>query len=968
MTIEGFIHPARLRRALLATTLLASPFAPHAAFAQEQAEQQDIVVTGSRLIRNDLTAPSPVAVLSDENVKLAGNVSLDKTLNQMPQLGQGNTSSVNNGGGSGIYAANLRGLGSTRTLTLVNGRRFVSANSAGDVDMSSIPDALIKRVDVISGGASAVYGSDAIAGAVNFILKDSFQGVEASANFGVNERGDGQQRKFDLTIGANAPDNRGNVAMSFSYTKMDSFTQADRDWARTPLADNTSHTGFVYSGSGNIPYTRIPLSAAQLASLNGVLPATTPGCSVTSVRFLASGQPIQYCSPEDSYNYASYNYLQRPLERFNATALAHYDLTEHVTAFMEAYYVNVQNNSVLAPDSLVPLTPDPANPLTTTLKVRYVNNPALPSVVSQFFANNKAVFDRTNSGIASVTGAGLRTEDFGTRRSFYERNSFDITGGLRGDVNLGSRNFRWEIFGQYMRNREDTRNLGFTNSARLSQALDATYDNNGNVVCVSGTAGCVPVNIFGALNPASAAFITPERDSRSLFTRSVAGASIAGSPFDLPAGPVSIAIGAEYRRDHFESNPSPYDLNKEYGSASSTPLNGGYDVKEVFGELGVPILADKPFFHRLQLEAAIRYSNYSSIGGVVAYKAGGEYAPVSWLRFRGAYNRAVRAPNVGELFVQPGTGYTGGTDPCDITAKPSAAVQQLCVAQGIPAGDISTFRQSALGLTSLTTNSGNLKAEKSDTYTIGAVVSPPFVRNLNFTVDYFNVTVNDAIIRPNVSQVINDCVASLNAASQSCQAIIRDSSGQIAYIQTNYQNIGFLKVSGIDAQADYRVGLPGMFDIGGESAQLSLAAMASWLFNKTQKALSQSVPQDCAGYYGAGCSSGTGGFILPSFKLNLSATYSSGPFSWRVASRTVGSLNAYPGVKAYVTHVPAVWYFDTALTFDVDKRLRFMVGVNNIGDKAPPILGTTFVGDANVDVSLYDVQGRRYFVGATLKF
>ncbi|WP_253201554.1 TonB-dependent receptor plug domain-containing protein [Sphingomonas quercus] len=951
--------------------MLGAPLALQPAFAQQATpseQTQEIVVTGSRLLRTDLTAPSPVSVVSEQNVKLSGNVTLERTLNQMPQLGQGNTSSVNNGGGSGIYAANLRGLGSTRTLTLVNGRRFVAANSSGDVDMSSIPDALISRVDVISGGASAVYGSDAIAGAVNFILKDNFQGIEATANYGINERGDGAQRKFDVTIGMNAPDDRGNVAMSFSYTKVDGFTQDDRSWSRTPLADNSAHTAFVYSGSGNIPYTRIPLSAAQIASLQGLAPATTPGCSVTSVRFQANGTPTRYCSPEDSYNYAAYNYLQRPLTRFNATALGHYDLSDHITAFMEAYYVNVQNNSVLAPDSLTPLTPDPANPLTTTLKVRYINNPALPTVVSNFFNNNQQVFDPRHTGIASITGAGLRTEDFGTRRSYYERNSFDFTGGLRGDIDLGGRNFKWEVFGQYMRNREDTRNLGFVNSARLTQALDATTSANGSVVCVSGSTGCVPLNIFGAINPAAAAFVTPERDSRSTFTRSVAGASIAGSLFDLPAGPVSVAVGAEYRRDYYQSNPSPYDLNKEYGSASNNPLAGGYNVKEVFGEIGVPILADMPFFHRLELEAAIRYSKYSSIGGVVAYKGGVQYAPVSWVRFRGAYNRAVRAPNVGELFVQPGTGFTGGTDPCDITARPSSAVQQLCVAQGVPAGDIATFRQSALGLTSLTTNSGALKAEKSDTYTVGAVISPPFVRNLNFTVDYFNVTVNDAITRPNVQQVINDCLTSLDAAGQSCQSIIRDSSGQIAYIQTNYQNIGYLKVSGIDAQADYRIGLPSFFELGGERAQLSLTAVASWLFNKTQKALSQSVPQDCAGYYGGGCSSGTGGFILPDFKLNLTGAYSSGPVSWRVVGRMIGGLDVYKNVAAYVSHVPAVWYVDSTLTFDVDKRLRLFIGVNNIGDRKPPVLGTTFVGDANVDVSLYDVQGRRYFGGVTFKF
>ena len=386
---------SRLRRALLTTSLLCAPLVCTPTLAQSAQDKgtapgqpvqeqgqtlgqevrpqnvtggDEIVVTGSRLIRPDLSAPSPVTVVGEQNVKLSGNVTLDRTLNEFPQLGQGNTASVNNGGGSGILTANLRGLGATRTLTLVNGRRFIAANSAGSVDLASIPDALIQRVDIVTGGASAVYGSDAIAGAVNFILKDNFKGVEATANYGINERGDGEQQKYDLTIGANLDEGRGNVAVTFSYTKENPFTQADRSFSQIPLADNSTHTGFVYSGSGNIPGVRIPLSATNLARVVGVLPASGGCTSVTSVRFLAGAQPAQYCSPENSYNYASYNLLQRPLSRFNVAGLAHYNLTDHITAFFESYFVDSKNNSILAPDSFTPLTPDPANPLTTTLK------------------------------------------------------------------------------------------------------------------------------------------------------------------------------------------------------------------------------------------------------------------------------------------------------------------------------------------------------------------------------------------------------------------------------------------------------------------------------------------------------------------------------------------------------------------------------------------------------------------------
>lgn len=353
---------------------------------------------------------------------------------------------------------------------------------------------------------------------------------------------------------------------------------------------------------------------------------------------------------------------------------------------------------------------------------------------------------------------------------------------------------------------------------------------------------------------------------------------------------------------------------------------------------------------------------------MLAYKGGAEYAPISWIRFRGAYNRAVRAPNVGELYTPVSTGLTGGTDPCDSTQKPSAARQAFCVSQGISQADIGSFRQSALGLTSRGGGNPNLKAEKSDTFTVGAVVSPPFVRRLNLTIDYFKVKVNDAIVQPNVSQVLNDCFATLDRSNPSCAGIVRDSSGQIQYVSTQQQNVGYLKTSGIDAQLDYRLPLPSTLTLIGDRSQISLQAVASWLFHKTQKTLASTLPQDCAGYYGSGCSSGTGGFILPDFKLNVNATYSTGPVSWRWVARMIGSLDAYPGTLAYVSHVPAVWYVDSTLIFDVRRNMSAFFGVNNIANRKPPILGTTFVGDANVDVSLYDVAGRRFFTGVTLKF
>ncbi|WP_420140344.1 TonB-dependent receptor domain-containing protein, partial [Sphingomonas sp.] len=616
---------------------------------------------------------------------------------------------ANIGGGSGVLTVNLRGLNqpgaqspsSSRSLVLVNGRRFIPANSGGEVDLASIPDSLIKRVEIITGGASAVYGSDAIAGAVNFILNDRFQGLEASIQSGITSRGDAPSYKADFTFGASTDDDRGNVVVAATWAKQLPFYQNARRFSATPLAEINGN--LVYSGSGNIPGTRVGLSAAQLGRLVGVNVTPTPGCSnITGIRFGANGTPLPYCQPQDTYNYAPFNYLQRPQERRNVSALAHYDLTDNITAYGEAFYINSKNDQRLAPDSFAPVTPGAASQ--TLLVPNYATNPGLPVAVRDFFVANRGIFDADGDGTAAVVGAGRRADELGTRDSFYERNQLALTGGLRGEINLLDNNWRWDVFYQYQRNRTDTRAEGVISQTRLSLGLDTVTNSAGQVVCRNPILGCVPVNIFGlnAITPEAGVFITPSRRSSDEFVRQVVGGSLSGVLFELPAGPVSVAVGAEYRKDRYAFNPSPLDLAREYGVNSQNALAGSFDVKELFGELRVPILGDMPFVETLAFEGAARFSDYSTVGSVFTWKAGGEYAPVRWVRIRGAYNVAIRAPNIGELYSARSIGYVGGADPCARTSATSdsrsAAVKAICVATGVPAADIDNFYQSALGM------------------------------------------------------------------------------------------------------------------------------------------------------------------------------------------------------------------------------------------------------------------------------
>ncbi|HBK45890.1 MAG TPA: TonB-dependent receptor [Xanthomonadaceae bacterium] len=974
---HGAVPTRRLRplAAGVAVALLAAGFGTPQALAQEataegaQATTLDsVTVTGSRLLRSDLNAPSPTTVVTAEDIRMSGSATIENVLNEFPQLAAGNTSSVNNGGGSGVLTANLRGLGASRTLTLVNGRRFMPANSDGVVDLASIPDALIENVEIITGGASAVYGSDAIAGAVNFILKKDFEGLEAAYTRGQTSEGDGAYDKYDLTIGGNFAEERGNAVLSISRTERDPVLQADRAFSEVPL--DTVNGELTPGGSGSIPGTRIGLSGAQLSSLAGVDLTPAGECaSMSGIRFGENGVPMPYCNPQDAYNYAGLNYLQRPLQRTQITALGRFKLTDSTEAYGEAYYSNNRNEYQQAPDSFTPVTPGAAS--STLLVPNYATNPVLLPAVRQFFADNAHIFDPDGDGVAAVVGAGRRADELGPRFYTYERASYNLVGGLRGEFEAGGGHWwRWDAYYQEQRTRTDTSNNGQINQARLSQALNATVDADGDLVCVNQGSGCVPASIFGlgSISSEAAAFLTPIRSSRETFDRRMAGASMSGTLFDLPAGSVSLAFGAEYRKDDYDFQPSAMDVSGDYGSVSQSPMAGSYSVKELFTEFRVPLLSGARFAQDLAIEGAARYSDYSTIGGVNTWKLGLEWAPSDWMRLRGAYNVAIRAPSLNELYSPQTRGFTAGVDPCIAAANPSAAQQQLCIAQGVPAADLPTFSQGSVGFERTTGGNPELKEEQSKTFTVGTVFSIPALEGLNFAVDYFEVEVEDAITNISANQMLSDCFSRLDPSSPSCQAIVRLPNGQIDDVRSTLQNIGLLKARGLDFQTDYRFDLPDALSPGGDPAQLSLTLLASWLFERSMQVIADEGELDCAGRMGGGCGGGTGNFLIPDFKLNLSAGYRSGPLSLRLQSRMIDKFELYPGITAAVSESPRVWYFDANASYDLNGHLEIFGGIDNIGDRQPPILGTALAGDANTDVSLYDVLGRRYFLGVRVKF
>ena len=947
--------------ALLGGLAVITALTPQAAVAQED---EAIIVTGSRLLRRDLNAPSPTTIVGGEAIQDAGDTTMEAVLNEFPQLvGSNGTSTVNSPGGSGVLEADLRGLGATRTLVLVDGRRFIATNQDGSVDLASIPSALVERVEVITGGASAVYGSDAIAGAVNFILKDDFEGAEASYQYGQTSEGDGASDVVNVTFGSNFADGRGNVVLHANWTERDQVMFVDRAFSAVALQEFGGQ--LIPQGSSNIPGMRIALSGPQLASLNGVSLAASPCGTLSGIRFGTGGVVLPFCQPQDAYNFAPDNYLLRPLNREQAVGLARYEITPLVEAYMQLHYINARNAFQQAPDSFAAVTPGRSP---TGLYIpNFATNPILPTPVRQLFQNNTHLFDADNNGEAFVTNTGRRAPETGVRHNEFERISTAATAGFRGDIDLIGSAWSWDLFGQFMRSELNQTTQGVISQTRLALGLDAIIV-GGNVVCRNQVLGCVPVNPFGldSISPAAARFIATTRTLNTEFERSVVGASMTGDLLTLPAGPVSVAVGAEYRKDNYRTTPGATDLGGEYGATSVRPFGGGYDVTEFFGEVRIPILSDMAFADSLAIELAGRTSNYSNFGVTETYKIAGEYAPVEWLRFRAAYNRAIRAPNVGELFAPVQQGFTAGDDPCDVDQAPTAAEKTLCQTQGVPAADINTFQQINVGFTAQTGGNPNLQPEESETTTYGFVFRAPFLQGLNVAVDYYDITIADAIQTITPQDVLNTCFASLDNSSAACQAIHRFVGGQIDFVAGTQNNVASFDVTGVDAQVDYTLDLPDALSVGDNGASLALAVLAGWKLDHTSEIVG-GAQRDCLGRFGGGCS-GQGVPMVPDFKAIYSATYDSGPLTLRAQVRYLPQMELRPGTTSFIKELDSVYYVDVSGRFDITEHFQIYGGIDNAADEQPPLMGFSFGGDSNTDPAFYDVIGRRYFVGVRANF
>jgi iron complex outermembrane receptor protein len=952
--LRGSVATAALSLAMLVGP---SALAQDTAAAGAPAEQA-IVVTGTRVARPNLEQSSPVTIVDAVEIGFRQPINAEEFLREVPGVVPNIGAGVNNGA-NGSAQLDLRGLGSNRNLVLLDGRRVVPATNAGVVDLNLIPVALIERTDVFTGGASSVYGADAIAGVVNFVTRRDFAGVDLTSSLGLAEAGDGQTFRTDLTIGANFGDGRGNVVLSIGYSDTNPVLQGDRSWGEVSLS----------SGNG------LPQGSATATPATILFPFTAAVSETPGAPFVLGST--------NNFNFNPLNVYQTPLERYSLFSKANYEVTDRLEVYAQGMYVRNVIDQQIAPSGTffstvnLPLS----NPF---LSAAQRNQLCVGYGISQQDCNTAATVTTQGAPgyIEQPIQIGRRFTEAGPRRTNFRTDTFQFTAGMRGPL---TETLEWDAYWSYGESSRTNTNEAQGLRSRLQQALRASN----TTTCTVTTGGCVPINLFGPdgtvtqqafnfLNVQTFNFI---RQQFTTVQGTISGDLGFASPWASEA--IGIATGIEYRK--FKGQSGGDGLSAVPGEvlgagAAALPIRGQYDTTELFGEVIIPIIEDRPFFQNLTLEAGFRYSDYSISGGNWAYKIGGSWIPVDGIKIRGNYARAVRAPNIGELFQPQVTGLTNRTvDPCQLSRPTgNATLTALCAAQlaavGAPASQLGQIPAPIAGQINFTSGGNpDLDVETADTYTIGAVFTPGFLPGFAATIDYYNIHLFDAISNPSQGDVIDACFAQTDPNFAQCQLIRRNplTGGLSGPNDTTFgpflglSNLGTIKTSGIDFGVNYRV------DAG--FANFNFAWNGNYTISNRFQATPTSVERECAGYYSVNC-----GPIQPEWSWNARATMLL-PSDTEISIRWryIGGVELEPLINPATIFddyesIGAFSYFDMALSQQIGEHFRLTLTIDNLFNRAPPVvgntIGTTAFNSGNTYPTTYDAIGRRYRLGLNLRF
>ncbi len=963
------------------------------ALAQEGAtEPAEVVVTGSRIARPDLENASPVNVITAKDIQLRQPSTAEELLRDMPGLRPSIGPGVNNGS-SGAATLDLRGIGANRTLVLLDGRRIVPFGLDGLTDTNNIPVALIERVDTLTGGASSTYGADAVAGVVNFVTKRDFKGIDASVNYRISERGDSARLKADVTVGASFDDGRGNVVLSVGYTKADPLLTTARSIGAYPIS--SANGAFSGAAAAQVTIFANPslsdfgfTSAADKANPWGAVVNPTTGY-------------VQPAVASDTYNSNLGTYFQTPMDRVNLYAAGRYQITDNIEFYSTGMFTRSTVRLQLAPSGTfnntfnLPLNNPyiPAGLLSQLCGANLKNSadPKGPTITSaQCFAASQVQGGPGTPGyLETPVVAQRRFTEMGPRGNPIEFRMFQLQGGFRGSI---TDSLHYDLSAQYGETASTAVREHWGSATKVQQALRAYKDTSGQYVCSDPKNGCVPLNLFGpngSITQDQIAFIDLNSMVNRKVSQTVITGSVTGDLFTVPLADhkVAFAVGAEYRKLSAQSNPDyPATIQGEVlGAGARTPPDiGQYSVKEVFGEIKVPLVEDKPFFYRLSAEAGIRYSDYTTTHGSTTWKAGGAWEPYQGYKLRGTYSVAVRSPNIQELYqseVQTLGNLT--KDPCqgDVTG----GVAELCrlTGGGNNVGHIPAPTSGQINNT--TSGNRNLNVERARTYTLGAALTPSLIPGFSFTADYFHIKIRDAITQPAQADILNGCYSASRNPTLTynffCGLIQRNpltgslnGQGDTKGIILTYSNTGVIETAGWDFGLNQRVRID---DIGIHApGQISFGFNATLLNYYRFQADPTSVNRDCTGYYSpSGCTNPRAkwrwtsrlGYGTDNFDLSLMWTHV-GAVSIEPAPNGPATNTVLPAFR----HIPAYNYFDLAARVNATEHLELSLTVNNLFDKQPPLVGngvggTTYNG-GNTFPTIYDPIGRSFTIGARMKF
>lgn len=954
---------------------------------QDQASGQ-IVVTGSRIQSPTITSVAPVQVIGDQEIDNAGVTNIQDLLLENPAFGTPALSRTNSAfltSGTGVATVDLRDLGSDRTLVLINGRRVVAGvPGTATVDLNVVPTQFIQRIDILTGGASSLYGSDAIAGVVNIIYKDNFEGIEGNVQYGITQQGDDPQYQANVTVGGNFADDRGNIMLHLGYSNQEGLLSRQR--ANTFLDDSDTFALTGDPADFGIPtepfFSSFPPQGRFIAG--GTNFTFSPAgnlqpCATSNGATCAGG-----VGP-NGFNRQFFRTIAVPVERYLFAARARYDINDNIRFFAEGTYNNTNSAREIEP---FPLESGGTNgifpggggfPLETIINgVRY-RNPFVPNAIFD------AATDTNGDGIRDI-GFARRLSEFGSRNGETNRDFFRFVAGLEGDV---FENFRWDISYNYGRVSESQVSNGQVNVLSFRSALASLVDvndldNDGNrteIICAdpqARAAGCVPLNIFGlnSISPAAVDFIAADQTFQTRITQQVVTANLSGELFQLPAGPLGVAIGAEYRREtSLENNDALTNAGLNAGNALPD-TQGSFDVREAYAEINVPLLADTPFFESLNVRAAGRVSDYSTVGTVYSYSGGAEWSPFRALRLSGTYAKAVRAPNIGELFTGPSQTFpTGLQDPCtgigltgggDLGNRCRAAPGVLA---NIQANGVFTLNQADLqGISGFNSGNPNLEEEEADSYTASLILTPnDFIRNFVLRVDYYKIDVENVITAPPRQFILDQCFRQgvqsfCNLVTRRAAASAVNSSGSIDLINAPAVNAATLATEGLDVIMTYRTSLEGIGIPGAVNARLSY----THVFDNTLTPNADADPDIAAGEIGT---------AQDRFTAQLG--WATNDFNWTFTGTYIGAsavddqlLLAYD-LEPFDIIVNEEFYLDSQIRFSVSDEFDFYFGVDNLLDNDAPNILTNITGNTtgtDTAADVYDVFGRRFYTGVTLRF